>query len=116
MALNKSELFETREIRMAELMKALSHPARIAIIKLLADCKTCICGDITDALPLAQATVSQHLKALKSVGLIKGEISGVKTCYCLNEKTIEELKNSIEWFMNITETQIPIQCCTNESK
>lgn len=116
MALNKSELFEKRDIRMAELMKALSHPARIAIIKQLADCKTCICGDITDALPLAQATVSQHLKALKSAGLIKGEISGVKTCYCLNETTVEELKNSFEWFLNLTETEIPNQCCTNESK
>lgn len=91
MAITKAELFNTSQKRTAELMKALGHPARIAIIELLAERNTCICGDITDELPLAQSTVSQHLKALKNAGIIKGEIDGVRTCYCLDEKGIGEI-------------------------
>lgn len=78
--------------RSAAIAKALGHPARIAILKLLAKQNTCFCGDITEILPLAQSTVSQHLKALKSAGLITGEIEGVRTCYCLNPDGIKELK------------------------
>lgn len=77
--------------RSAEIAKALGHPARIAILKILATRSTCFCGDITDILPLAQSTVSQHLKALKEAGLITGEIEGVRTCYCLNPEGIKEL-------------------------
>lgn len=91
MAITKAKLFNSTQKRTAELMKALSHPARIAIIQLLAERKTCICGDITEELPLAQSTVSQHLKALKMAGIIKGEIDGVRVCYCLNEEGIEEI-------------------------
>lgn len=91
MAITKAKLFNTTQKRTAELMKALGHPARIAIIELLAERDTCICGDITENLPLAQSTVSQHLKALKKAGIIKGEIDGVRTCYCLNEKGIKEI-------------------------
>lgn len=91
MAITKAKLFDTSQKRSAELMKALGHPARIAIIELLAERATCVCGDITDELPLAQSTVSQHLKALKTAGIIKGEVEGVKTCYCLNPEGIEEL-------------------------
>jgi DNA-binding transcriptional ArsR family regulator len=79
--------------RSAAIAKALGHPARIAILKLLAQRNTCFCGDITDVLPLAQSTVSQHLKALKSAGLITGEVEGVRTCYCLNPSGVKELKN-----------------------
>ena len=64
----------------------MGHPARIAILKLLASRQTCICGDIVDELPLSQSTVSQHLKELKDAGLIKGEIEGAKICYCIDEK------------------------------
>ncbi len=78
--------------RSAAIAKALGHPARIAILKILADRSTCFCGDITDILPLAQSTISQHLKALKSAGLIKGELEGVRTCYCLNPSGISELQ------------------------
>lgn len=91
MAITKAKLFNTTQKRTAELMKALGHPARIAIIELLAERDTCICGDITENLPLAQSTVSQHLKALKKAEIIKGEIDGVRTCYCLNEKGIKEI-------------------------
>jgi len=83
---------DTSVERSAAIAKALGHPARIAILKILADRSTCFCGDITDILPLAQSTVSQHLKALKTAGLIKGEVEGVKTCYCLNPDGIRELR------------------------
>jgi ArsR family transcriptional regulator len=81
--------------RSATIAKALGHPARIAILKLLSQRATCFCGDITDVLPLAQSTVSQHLKALKSAGLITGEVEGVKTCYCLNPDGIKELEATL---------------------
>ncbi|NBC25572.1 MAG: metalloregulator ArsR/SmtB family transcription factor [Bacteroidetes bacterium] len=81
--------------RSAEIAKALGHPARIAILKLLAQRSTCFCGDITEVLPLAQSTVSQHLKALKSAGLIKGDVEGVRTCYCLNPDGIKELESTL---------------------
>ena len=85
-------LTDPTAIRSAEIAKALGHPARIAILKLLAARSTCFCGDITEVLPLAQSTVSQHLKALKQAGLITGEVEGVRTCYCLNPKGIKELQ------------------------
>lgn len=75
-------------IGLAELAKALGHPARLRILQILAAQGQCICGDIVDRLPLAQATVSQHLKELKRVGLIRGEIEGPRTCYCLDGETV----------------------------
>jgi DNA-binding transcriptional ArsR family regulator len=87
-----AELTDPVVVRSAEIAKALGHPARIAILKLLADRTTCFCGDITEILPLAQSTVSQHLKALKNAGLITGEVEGVRTCYCLNPEGIKELQ------------------------
>lgn len=70
----------------AKYAKVLGHPARVAIIKILLSKDHCICGEIVEELPLSQSTVSQHLKELKEAGLIKGEISGVKTCYCIDEE------------------------------
>lgn len=103
MSITKALLFSEHQIRMAELAKAISHPARIAILEMLAQKNTCICGDITNELPLAQSTVSQHLKALKSVGMIKGEIDGVRTCYCLDEENLSDLKYLMEsLFKNLT--------------
>jgi len=81
--------------RSSAIAKALGHPARIAILKLLSQRTTCFCGDITEVLPLAQSTVSQHLKALKSAGLITGEVEGVRTCYCLNLDGIKELEATL---------------------
>lgn len=107
MAITKENLFNASQKRSAELMKALGHPARIAIIELLAERETCICGDITEELPLAQSTVSQHLKALKKSGLIKGEVDGVKTCYCLNPEVIEELNE----LLSKLSTELSNTCC-----
>ena len=81
--------------RSASIAKALGHPARIAILKILAEHEKCFCGDITDLLPLAQSTVSQHLKALKAAGLISGDVEGVRTCYCLNPDGIKELEATL---------------------
>jgi ArsR family transcriptional regulator len=86
MGLSKAEEFTIKENKIAIYAKALGHPARVAIIQLLLKQQSCICGDIVDELPLSQSTVSQHLKELKNAGLIKGDIDGAKTCYCIDEK------------------------------
>lgn len=111
MAINKAQLFDTTHKRTAELMKALGHPARIAIVELLAERKTCICGDITDELPLAQSTVSQHLKALKNAGIITGEIDGVRTCYCLDEEGSKEVSRLFVPLINKLEKLTERECC-----
>jgi len=85
----KSENFEKELQELAAFAKVISHPARLAILKYLAESKTCISGDISDHLPLSRTTVSQHLKELRDMGLIHGEIDGVKINYCLCSSTIE---------------------------
>ena len=110
MAITKANLFNEQQIKTAEFAKALAHPARIAILEILASRDTCICGDITDQLPLAQSTVSQHLKALKSAGIIEGEIDGVRTCYCLDEENLAGLKHIMETFLTNLSTQ-KSNCC-----
>lgn len=96
MAIKKTEPFDVKDIRLAELAKALSHPARIAILRTLAEKNKCICGKIVDTLPLAQSTVSQHLKELKKAQLIVGEIEGPKSCYCINWETLNEFSDWID--------------------
>ena len=93
MGATKSEEFSVKDNRVAKYAKALSHPARIAILKLLIKKQACICGDIVNELPLSQSTVSQHLKELKDAGLIKGDIEGAKVCYCIDEKEWNTAKN-----------------------
>ena len=100
MAVSKSSEFEAKEIELAEIAKALSHPARIKISKILASANACMCGEIVDLLPLSQATVSQHLKELKRVGFIKGDIDGPKVCYCIDKRFFEKTKNEVESFFN----------------
>lgn len=80
----KTEGFLPATLEMATIMKALGHPARIAILQFLLERNACVCGSIVDALPLSQATVSQHLAALKLAGLIKGTIDGPRVCYCVD--------------------------------
>lgn len=94
----KTHLFKQKEIALAELAKSLGHPARVAILKTLSRRNECVCGEIVGNLPLAQATVSQHLKELKAVGLISGEVDGPKSCYCINWKRIEELQHDLDEF------------------
>lgn len=96
MGLSKTEEFTVKENKIAAYAKALSHPARVAILQLLIRKQACICGDIVDELPLSQSTVSQHLKELKAAGLIKGEIEGKKVCYCIDEKEWETARLYIQ--------------------
>ena len=86
MGATRSKEFSRKDNRMAKYAKAISHPARVAILKLLIQKQACICGNIVNELPLSQSTVSQHLKELKEAGLIKGDIEGAKFCYCIDEK------------------------------
>lgn len=102
MAKAKVEEFTVDESTLADIAKALSHPARIKILKILSEMDVCMCGEIVDLLPLAQATVSQHLKELKRVGLIKGEIEGPKTCYCIDVDAVNNFYSMIKnYFENI---------------
>lgn len=100
MGATKTEHFTDRQNQLATLAKAFGHPARIAILDYLLKVDTCICGDIVNELPLAQPTISQHLKELKNADLIKGNIDGNAICYCINEKALEILQT---YFSNITD-------------
>jgi ArsR family transcriptional regulator, arsenate/arsenite/antimonite-responsive transcriptional repressor len=100
MGASKSAYFTTDQNSMAVLFKALGHPARIAILEFLMKSDSCICGDIVDELPLAQPTVSQHLKELKQAGLIKGSIDGNSICYCIDEGAIAVLQHFITIITN----------------
>jgi ArsR family transcriptional regulator, arsenate/arsenite/antimonite-responsive transcriptional repressor len=104
----KTEHFTDKQNEVALLTKALGHPARIAILEYLMSVDTCICGDIVNELPLAQPTVSQHLKELKNAGLIKGSIEGNAICYCIDEKSIEKL---INYFSKIKIKLKSKSCC-----
>lgn len=108
MGATKTEHFTEQQNKMANIAKALGHPARIAIIEYLLKVNECICGDIVNELPLAQPTVSQHLKELKNAGIIKGNIEGNSVCYCIDEKTIEILNS---YFSKIIETVSKSKCC-----
>jgi ArsR family transcriptional regulator, arsenate/arsenite/antimonite-responsive transcriptional repressor len=105
MAVSKKEEFTQEEIWLADVSKSLSHPARIKILKMLNEMNSCMVGSLVDKLPLAQATVSQHLKELKRVGLIDGEIDGPKVCYCVNNKELTKAKNALDKLFN------KIGCC-----
>ena len=91
MGLSKAAHFTELQNEIASLAKALGHPARVAILEHLLSVDGCVCGDIVQILPLAQATVSQHLKELKSAGLIRGNVEGNSICYCIEETAIKKL-------------------------
>jgi DNA-binding transcriptional ArsR family regulator len=96
MGLTKTEEFTKAQNELALVTKALGHPARIAILQFLMGKKSCVCGDIVEELPLSQSTVSQHLKELKKVGLIKGDIEGPSICYCIDEKVWNKAKKTLD--------------------
>jgi ArsR family transcriptional regulator len=108
MGATKTEHFTDKQNQIATIAKALGHPARIAIIEYLLKANECICGDIVNELPLAQPTVSQHLKELKNAGLIKGNIEGNAICYCIDENTFDILK---VYFSNIISVVKDQKCC-----
>ena len=108
MGATKTDHFTEQQNSIATIAKALGHPARIAIIEYLVKVNSCITGDIVNELPLAQPTVSQHLKVLKNAGLIKGSIEGNSVCYCIDEKVFILLN---QYFSNIIGTVTDQNCC-----
>ena len=111
MAIHKRESFSTEEQELAEFAKSLAHPARIAILKVLAERNECICGEIVEVLPLAQSTVSQHLKELKNAGLINGTVDGPRSCYCINWQAFEKFMSAFSFLFNKLKTQNQKSCC-----
>lgn len=90
-----TEEVRASDVELATLAKALGHPARVQIVRILLSQDSCMCGDIVEHLPLAQSTVSQHLKMLKASGLIRGTIDGPRVCYCVEPKALERLKRLV---------------------
>lgn len=111
MVQSKTELFDIELQKIAEVFKALAHPARLAILKYLAETKTCITGDISEELPLSRTTINQHLTELKKVELIHGTIDGVKTNYCLNYSRIVELRDKMLKLMSDFDLIYKNNCC-----
>lgn len=99
MGVTKTEIFSDEQNELASLLKAMAHPARIAILQHIIASNACICGDLVDELGLAQATISQHLKELKNAGIIQGTIEGVKVCYCIEPKTWARLQKQFGNFL-----------------
>lgn len=110
MGVTKTEIFTEEQNQIASIAKALAHPARIAIIQNIFSKNTCVCGDLVDEIGLAQATISQHLRELKKVGIIKGTISGTSVCYCINGPVWNANKALITEFMN-TNNSTDSSCC-----
>jgi ArsR family transcriptional regulator, arsenate/arsenite/antimonite-responsive transcriptional repressor len=111
MATHKVEAFSKKEQDLAAFAKAIAHPARVAILKVLAEKNQCICGEIVEVLPLAQSTVSQHLKALKDANLIQGTIDGPKSCYCINWESFNRFNVSFTSLFNKLKEKSTKSCC-----
>ena len=100
MGLVKSEIFTEKQNKISQLAKAFAHPARVAILQHIFNTNTCICGDLVEEIGLAQSTISQHLKELKNIGLITGNIEGTSVCYCIDNTKWSEMKNTLHQFLN----------------
>ena len=109
MGTTKTEIFTEEQNRLAIMLKALAHPARIAILQEIIKSDACICGGLVLELGLAQATISQHLKELKSAGIIQGTIEGVSVCYCINPKSWQELQQQLNTFL--ASYKFKTDCC-----
>ena len=107
MGITKTQIFNHSQNQMAIIFKVLANPARIAILQYISKQESCICNDIVDEIGLAQPTISQHLKELKSINLIKGEIEGKKVCYCINLDTWSTIQKTLNTFFNTTKSN----CC-----
>ena len=111
MGAGKHDEFSVKHNRISRYAKALSHPARVAILNFLIKKNACVCGDIVDELPLSQSTVSQHLKELKTAGLITGETDGPRSCYCINWKAFEKFNNEFNSLFDILKLKNEKACC-----
>lgn len=110
MGTTKTEDYSERTLRVAGLFQALAHPARIAILEQLAKSDSCQCGELVSELPLAQSTVSQHLKAMGKAGVITGTVEGTSTCYCIDRKAIRQLAAYLDKISGQLERQDQ-KCC-----
>ncbi|AJW65299.1 HTH-type transcriptional repressor CzrA [Elizabethkingia miricola] len=109
MGTTKTEIYTDKHNKLASLFKVLGHPARIAILQYIINQKSCICNDLVDELGLAQATISQHLKELKNIGIIQGSIEGKSVCYCIEENVWKQLQEEFNAFFN--QEVKTNQCC-----
>lgn len=109
MGLTKTEIFTAEQNKLATMLKALGHPARIAILQAIIRAEACICGDLVEELGLAQPTISQHLKELKNAGIIQGTIEGVRVCYCIEPKAWKLLQKNMSTFF--ASYKGPANCC-----
>lgn len=110
--LAKTDPFASDLVHLAAQAKALAHPARLQILQALAARDTCLCGDLVEVLPLAQASVSRHLKTLKEAGLIRGEVDGPRSCYCLDGEAVQAVQEAFgAFFAPLTATPAPGDCC-----
>lgn len=110
MGVTKTDQYTQEQIQLSSLMKVLGHPARVAILQSIIASNACVCGDLVTEIGLAQSTVSQHLKELKSAGLIKGTIEGTSVCYCINTEVWKTLTSSLTTLLSSVNTQ-PSDCC-----
>lgn len=108
MGLTKSEIFTEEQNNMAKIAKVLGHPARIAILQHILKSNSCICGELVEEIGLAQPTISQHLKELKSIKLIKGNITGTSVCYCIDEENWMKIQQTFTQFLTINPAS---SCC-----
>lgn len=109
MGLVKTEMFSARQNRIALFAKVFGHPARVAILQYLFSIDNCVCGDIVSEIGLAQPTISQHLKELKVLGLIKGNVEGTSVCYCIDKENWAEMKKVMSQFLD--QDLSPLKCC-----
>ncbi|MAD97112.1 MAG: transcriptional regulator [Flavobacteriaceae bacterium] len=110
MGLTKTEKFSDRQNEIALFAKVFGHPARVAILQHLFKINSCVCGDLVDEIGLAQPTISQHLKELKNIGLIKGNIEGTSVCYCIDYNKWSKMKEIVQEFLN-QDLMEPNNCC-----
>lgn len=101
MGVTKTDIFNEKQNRLSSILKALAHPARIAILEYIVKQDACICNDLVNELGLAQATISQHLKELKNIGIIKGNIEGASVCYCIDDIVWQQIKTELNTFFSI---------------
>lgn len=109
MGITKTENYSSEQVELSQMLKVLGHPARIAIVQSIIRTNKCICGDLVTEIGLAQSTISQHLKELKSMGIIQGTIEGTSVCYCINAETWSRLKSSMNELLNAVDANP--SCC-----
>ena len=111
MGLTKTEIFSEEQNRIASIAKVIGHPARVAILQHLIAKDSCVCGELVDEIGLAQPTISQHLKELKKIGILKGSIEGTSVCYCIDQNVLGEIKSVFDQFFEACKCGCSGSCC-----